>query len=67
MIRRRTQSLTVVGENKDNKVNIGVEWFVPKFKRQQRSSSLHARSQSPIQIDSLSSQNQNLAPDEIRK
>jgi hypothetical protein len=67
MIRRRTQSLTLVGENKDSKVNIGMEWFVPKFKRQQRSSSLHARSQSPISIDSLSSQNQNRVPEGICK
>jgi hypothetical protein len=67
MVRRRTQSLTLFGINKDNKVNIGVEWFVPKFKRQQRSSSLHARSQSPIPIDTLSSQNQNHASEGIGK
>ncbi|CAF2589383.1 unnamed protein product [Rotaria sp. Silwood2] len=58
--RRRSQSLTLFDGNKDNKVNIGVEWFVPKLKRQQRSSSLHARCQSPLSIDSLLVQNQNI-------
>ncbi|CAF1234617.1 unnamed protein product [Adineta steineri] len=45
--RRRTRSLTIFTGNQDNKINIGVEWFVPKLKRQQRSSSLHAPLQSP--------------------
>jgi hypothetical protein len=48
-------------------VNIGVEWFVPKLKRQRRSSSLHTRCQSPSPINSSSSQNQNLASNGIRK
>ncbi len=64
-IRRRTQSLTLFGENQDRKVNIGVEWFVPILKRQQRSSSLHARSPSPPIRHSLSSSNP--VPVEIRK
>ncbi|CAF0855035.1 unnamed protein product [Adineta ricciae] len=41
LTRRRTQSLTISVENKDDQVNVGVEWFVPKYKRQQRSSSIH--------------------------
>ncbi|CAF1486284.1 unnamed protein product [Rotaria sordida] len=57
--RRRSQSLTLFDGNKDNKINIGVEWFVPKLKRQQRSSSLHTRCQSPLSIDSLLKENQN--------
>ncbi|CAF1507795.1 unnamed protein product [Rotaria sp. Silwood1] len=59
-IRRRCQSLTLFDGNKDNKLNIGVEWFVPKLKRQQRSSSLHARCRSPSPNDSLLLKNQNI-------
>ncbi len=61
--RRRTRSLTIFNENKDDKVNIGVEWFVPKLKRQQRSSSLHGQCQSSSPIDS---QNRDLESNGIR-
>ena len=54
--RRRSRSLSIIGANQNHKVNIGNEWFVPKFQRQQRSSSLHDQSQSPIPIHSASSQ-----------
>ncbi|UJR29112.1 hypothetical protein I4U23_010326 [Adineta vaga] len=58
--RRRTRSLTIMAENQDDKVNIGVEWFVPKFKRQQRSSSLHAQCSSIPSISSSTLPKQHL-------
>ncbi|CAF3702215.1 unnamed protein product [Rotaria socialis] len=64
--RRRTKSLTVFDANKQYKVNIGVEWFVPKLKRRQRSSSFHGQYQSSVSIDSLLLQNRNVQRNDIR-
>ncbi|CAF5153909.1 unnamed protein product, partial [Rotaria magnacalcarata] len=64
--RRRAKSLTVFNENKQYKVNIGVEWFTSKLKRRQRSSSFHGQDQSSVSIDSLLLQNRNVQRNNIR-
>lgn len=65
--RRRSRSLSILEVDQKHQVNIGVEWFVPKFRRQQRSSSLHDRSQSPILINSVTSQTTHLQSERTGK
>ena len=64
--------MTISVENKDDQVNVGVEWFVPKYKRQQRSSSIHSEytltpSTTTAAAVSSSVENQQREPNRIRK